>query len=1005
MPSTAFPRTVRRPALLGGTAMLAFLLSATAAQAQSATATANGAQALVNEQSLRGGSIVADASDAVIRSVAAGDVDRSDLGVTDDTVTVTGKGNAAKLELSGTPNGPAAYRIAGLTAGPNGASATGDTVVASHQSLGGTSVNGDIVGTRIAVTVGRTTASSLSLTGNTQDAAATGNDATPSLSASEGGAGIALSQTMDSRSGVAGRARGGFSLVTGALMSSGVDAGGNLDRAVATGNAASSTLTLEAPLLALDPRDEAASVVSGNDGKATINAAAATAISQTASGIIKAVTFEDSSDPVFATEIGGDAIGSSIASDGNTLMAAAHGNVASATAGITVTSVPLPSEPASRSGAIAATVTVQKASNLDLASYAIGGTRVIVDGGMSGSSASASNNLARTMATANQSGSEMTLSAATIDRGHGPGLATVDSGGLSTADAGAVVQLVQDYGAGTVTALRRDAKVGVTVAGDADGSRIAVEGNSDLVAATGNDGANALAVDAGTLGTSAAVNSLQTGNGDVLASARETGLVGGARITVDGQASDSLFAVRDNRYLASAIGNLGTNGITVDAGTLRGVFGPSVSGGMGDAYGAAGDVVLASNQKLGEPTNQGALIPTIKSEIFTQSGIAANSATGSTLTVADNVQQATAIGNTAANRLSVKATELGAGTSLASSQYGQAVVSATSDAALRSSGGTRSTASLSTNSNAALASINDAENALSIDATAAPGTGISDAASDQYGPPLAQGDHVLSNQQFAAGSAGGFVTTTLGLRGSASDGESPAYRVTGNRTTGEATANRAVNTVALQSAGGTPSAALASTQMNTASTQVAAISSADVPLGMSATVAIDGNSVSALARGNAVENSIALTGAGVPDSSAQAVTDRFGADASGGAALLNSQANFAAVTASAVDTSLLVPLNGGGLDGARVSFNGNTVSASGYGNVATNSVTVSGLSAPSAAIANNQVNSGNVYAIVTGSRLDGTAGALGASNFTMSGNLLSATAVGNQVSSAITIPR
>lgn len=48
-----------------------------------------------------------------------------------------------------------------------------------------------------------------------------------------------------------------------------------------------------------------------------------------------------------------------------------------------------------------------------------------------------------------------------------------------------------------------------------------------------------------------------------------------------------------------------------------------------------------------------------------------------------------------------------------------------------------------------------------------------------------------------------------------------------------------------------------------------------------------------------------------------------------------------------------------------------------------NSISVSGPSAPSAAIANNQVNSGNVYAIVTGSRLDGSTGALGASNFSM----------------------
>lgn len=1008
MPSNASSRTVRRHALLAGSAMFALLLSATAAQAQSVTATATGAQALANEQSLRTGTVTADASDAVIRSVASGDIDHSDLGVTDDTVTAASKGNAAKLDLAGTSHGPAAYRIAGLTAGPNRASATGDTVVASHQSLGGTLVNGKIVDTRVSMTVGSATASSLRLTGNTQDAAATGNDVAPGISAPEGGAGIAVSQTMDSRSTVAGRALGGFSVVTGALMSSDVDAGGNSDRAVGTGNSAVSALTLDAPLLALDPRNDAASIVSASSGDAVVNAAAATGISQTASGEVRAAAFQSTGDPVFAIEIGGNATGSSIASDRNTLSSAARGNAASASTLVTVASVPPSSEPASRPGAIATSVTVQKASDLSLVSHTIGGTRLIVDGTMAGSAASASNNMVRSTATANESGSEMTLSAATIGAAGRPGIATVSGTGLSTADAGAVMQLVQDYGAGTVSSLRRDARVGIAVAGAVDGSKIAVEGNSDLVAATGNEGANMLALDAGTIGTSVAVNALQTGNGDVLASSREAGLVGGARVTVDGQASDSLFAIRDNRYLASAIGNLGTNGITVTTDTLRGALGPARSGAMGDGYGAAGDVALASNQKLGEPTNEGTLIPTIESEIFTQSGIAANSASRSTLAVEDNAQQATAIGNTVANQLSVKATVLGADTALASTQYGQAVVSATSEAAWRSGGDAGSSASLSTNGNAALAAINDAENGLSIDAAVVPGTGISDAASDLFGPPVAQGDHVLANQQFAAGSAAALVNTTLGLGGPATGSDGSTYRVTGNHTTGEATANRAVNSLSLQAAGGKPGAALASTQMNAASTQVTAIGSTEVPVGISresTDVAIDDNSVSALARGNAADNSISLAGAGIPGSTGHAVTDRFGAEASGGAALLNSQANFAPVTASGVDTSTLVPLNAVGLDGARVSFSGNVVSASGFGNVATNSVSVSGPSPASAAIANNQVNNGNVYAIVTGSHLDGTTGAIGASNFSMSGNILSATAVGNQVSSAITAPR
>ena len=1006
MSSTAYPRTVRRPALLAGSALLTFILTATAAQAQSATSRAVGAQALANEQSLRSGTIVADASDAVIRSVAAGDVDRSDLGVTDDTITVTGKGNAAKLDLTRVPGGRPAYRIAGLSAGPNGASATGGTVIASHQSLGAAAVNGDIVGSRTALTVGTAISSKLALSDNAQDAAGAGNEVAATVSTTEGGAGIAMSHAMDARSAVAARARGGFSLIAGAIVSSDVETSGNLDRAVATGNSATSALTLETPLLALDPRSDPSATVPTNGGDAVVNASAATAINQTASGIVKAVAFEDDGDPAFATEIGGDATASSITAKGNNLTAAARGNVASTNTDLNVGSVPAPLEPGGRLGPLAATVTVQKAMDFDLRSYAVGGTRVIVDGGMFGSSAAASNNAVQTVATANQSDSEMSLAGTKIEAGRGPGMATVDGGELSTADGGAVLKLGQDYGAGTVSASRTDAMVGVTVAGAIDASRISVEGNSDLVAATGNDAANALTVNAATLGTSVAVDSLQTGNGDVMAISREGSVVGGARIAVDGPASDSLLAVRSNSYLASAIGNLGTNGITLSAGTLRGALGPAVSGAIGDGYGATGDVALANNQKLGEPTNQGTLIPTIESEVFTQSGIAANSATGSTLAVENNVQQATAIGNTAANRLSVSATEFGAGTALASSQYGQAVLSATSDAGLWNGAG--AIAGMSGNGNAALASINDGDNALSVDAVTSAGASSSNVASGRFGPPVAQGDHVLSNQQFAAGSAGAFVTTTLDMGYPVAGADATRYRVIGNRTAGEATANRAVNTVSVRFIGGTPSAGLASTQINAAVTQVAATNSTRVPLGTSsnsADVAIDESNVSALARGNAAENSIAMSGGANTGSPGHAMTDRFGAEASGGAALLNMQTNFAPITASAVDTSTFVPLNAGVLDGGRVSFSGNSVSASGYGNVATNSISVSGPSAAPAVIANNQVNTGNVSAIVTGSRLDGALGALGTTNFSMSGNLLSASAVGNQVSSAITAPR
>jgi len=84
---------------------------------------------------------------------------------------------------------------------------------------------------------------------------------------------------------------------------------------------------------------------------------------------------------------------------------------------------------------------------------------------------------------------------------------------------------------------------------------------------------------------------------------------------------------------------------------------------------------------------------------------------------------------------------------------------------------------------------------------------------------------------------------------------------------------------------------------------------------------------------------------------------------------------------------------------------GNGIAASAYGNSATNSMTFSGPGDPAVAIANVQVNRGNVYAMATGSTSGIDAGHIGAANLAISGNQLSATAVGNQVSSAITALR
>jgi hypothetical protein len=133
--------------------------------------------------------------------------------------------------------------------------------------------------------------------------------------------------------------------------------------------------------------------------------------------------------------------------------------------------------------------------------------------------------------------------------------------------------------------------------------------------------------------------------------------------------------------------------------------------------------------------------------------------------------------------------------------------------------------------------------------------------------------------------------------------------------------------------------------------------------------------------------------------------------ATGGALLLNGQANYGTIVASAANSADLVPLNAGSpVTGSSVTINGNAVAASAYGNSATNRVSLSLIGAgpagaPSAAIANFQTNMAPVTALVSGSAYPVTAGPLTASTLAITGNSLAATAVGNQASSAIAGPR
>ena len=124
--------------------------------------------------------------------------------------------------------------------------------------------------------------------------------------------------------------------------------------------------------------------------------------------------------------------------------------------------------------------------------------------------------------------------------------------------------------------------------------------------------------------------------------------------------------------------------------------------------------------------------------------------------------------------------------------------------------------------------------------------------------------------------------------------------------------------------------------------------------------------------------------------------------------MLNGQSNYGAVSASAAGTSYGVPLNLAStpFSSSSVDVANNTGSASAYGNAASNQLSLASSGRlPTAAVVNVQANYGAVTAQVTGATYRIVSGPMTAGSLSITGNLLTASAVGNQATNAIATPR
>lgn len=302
-----------------------------------------------------------------------------------------------------------------------------------------------------------------------------------------------------------------------------------------------------------------------------------------------------------------------------------------------------------------------------------------------------------------------------------------------------------------------------------------------------------------------------------------------------------------------------------------------------------------------------------------------------------------------------------------------------------------STTSLTGNSNVALAAVNDVENTLTASGSGGDGNGMASLSSGLLGAPTASGGQIPATQQFATGSAAAAATTQLGDT-VASGLNGSQFTIADNVTSAEASANRATNAVTIDGVGsGGIAVGLVSTQFSDAAVRSSAATGANyatVPLGSisNSGALIAGNTTSALARGNAADNSVSVTGLTSMFAPTSATASRFDASAQAPVTLLNTQQSVAPVSASALGTGYAQPLNGT-VRSSDITISGDTVAANAYGNQATNVMTVAALGGLAAAgLVNNQSNSGAVTAQTSSVAFGQSATAANASRFAVSGN-------------------
>jgi len=556
-------------------------LGNSASNAMALTGTTVGAGAgIVSVQSGDAASTVAATVISTNNHLTAYDVTGSTLSMTGNAQRAISYGNSASNALSVAANdfaGSAAGDLSGDAS--TGVLATGAAVVSNLQTQGA-SVSASNLSSDYYLGGDGVDTSTLSVTGNSQEAMALRNSASNTVTVTgtsvAAGAGIVSAQVGNVDSTVAAnleyasaRLQAAFNSGQGTL-----DVSNNAQRAMGYGNSASNTLSIEANDFA-----GSAATLSGTATNVAAIGAATLSNLQTQAASVAA----DNIGSNIELSVGNNVVDSTLAVAGNTQEAMALGNSASNALSLKGTTL----------GAGVGLVSAQSNTGAPVTATLSGAqTRVYDDNDILGSTASVSNNAQRAMGYGNSASNALTVAGNDFAAGSSAADLSVIGSSVAATGAATLSNLQQQTGA-SVLADNTGSFTGLAVDSDIERSTVTVAGNTQEAMALGSSASNALKLIGTTVGAGAGMVNAQRGDD----ASTVTATLKNAQVAVNvinDDVEDSTLSVSNNLQRAIGYGNSATNALSVTANAIsvdRTLITPSV---VSAASSDAAPMVLAS---------------------------------------------------------------------------------------------------------------------------------------------------------------------------------------------------------------------------------------------------------------------------------------------------------------------------------------------------------------------------------------------------------------------------